>query len=928
MQPLRGGVCPACGQDQASYRSAPHQLRPGTELIDRYLLGRVLGEGGFGITYIGRDRKLDCPVTIKEYYPVDAVSRTVEASDEVLPRTEADRAFLEKGKERFLTEARTLAKFSQEESIVSVRDFFSANGTAYFVMDYLDGRNLSDWLAERGPMSFPEVFALLTPVMDALDKIHAQGMIHRDISPSNIMVLRSGGVRLLDFGAARSENTAGRTLSVQFKPGYAPEEQYRSKGMQGPWTDVYGLSATMYKLLTGNTPEDAMNRLYADELEPIRKYNPSVTEAQEAVVRRGMAIHQEERFPSVQALRDACAECLNGAVSAAPTAPDAPPPDADSRTVSGVDTTPPRPQAEPEAPEPAPQPQPEEIIEEAPAGEPEAEPPAPAREKREKRRKRGGKRFLTVLGVLAALAAIAVVGRIVLLSLTTVSVGDQAVSRKEKALYLAVDQISDQDMQNLKKLPLLEELRLSNCFLDDADVAVLSELTQLRRLVISGNHAVTDVSPLTALENLEDLDISDTGVEDVSCLAQMETLKKLNLSDTEHLNPATIQLPEQLEDLIIRNISLTDVSFLAPAAGTLFSLDLSGNALSDLSPLADCGLLTELTLSGNSVSDLSPLACCEALAALDLDDNSVSDLSPLAGCILLHELSLRNNAVQDLSPLPVTTLLNLDLAENDVEDISRLQGAIALTSLDLSGNRVSDLTPLADHTPLRSLDLSGNQITDLSPLQECFKIADLKLSNNQISDVSVLPMITDLALLRLDHNLVEDISPLAQCQTLRASDRTLDLRRNQIADVSALKGYQCKRLLLSDNRITDVSPLAECSQASMITLNSNQIEDASPLFGLPSLASLQIVDNPVSDLSGLWFSQEGVDNALFSFGKFTLSMSYSPDIDWAALLATENLRVVVCGATPREQDALKEYNNITFLPLEELLTQESEAADG
>ena len=164
-----------------------------------------------------------------------------------------------------MKEAKTLAKFNTEDDVVNVIDFFEENGTAYIVMEFVDGETLSDIVAQKGKLTPDETLALLLPVMDSLKKVHAQGLIHRDISPDNIMVT-NGKVKLLDFGAARSmQAESNKSLSVMLKPGYAPEEQYRSKGEQGPWTDVYALCATMYKCVTGTTPDDATQRVYDDE---------------------------------------------------------------------------------------------------------------------------------------------------------------------------------------------------------------------------------------------------------------------------------------------------------------------------------------------------------------------------------------------------------------------------------------------------------------------------------------------------------------------------------------------------------------------------------------------------------------------------------------------------------------------------------------
>lgn len=302
MKPLLNGQCPD-GCPPLAEDPLPHILPPGTLLNNRYLVGRTLGQGGFGITYIGRDQVLDIRVAIKEYYPSGFVTRNVTASQAVIATGQDKRDLLSQESEKFLEEARILAKFIGEPGIVDVRDYFRANNTAYIVMEYLDGENLRDCVLRQGRLTPEKTFALLEPVMRSLDKVHQAGLIHRDVSPDNVMLLSGGNVKLLDFGTARSASPYGeQSLSVMLKPGYAPEEQYRSKGSQGPWTDIYGLCATMYKCITGITPEDSLQRLYEDTVQPPSKLGIPIPPAQEAALMMGMACRMKDRFQSIGAL--------------------------------------------------------------------------------------------------------------------------------------------------------------------------------------------------------------------------------------------------------------------------------------------------------------------------------------------------------------------------------------------------------------------------------------------------------------------------------------------------------------------------------------------------------------------------------------------------------------------------------------------------
>ena len=299
MTPLENeGACPNCGLTSGTYTPLPHHIPPGTVLMDRYLIGRVLGEGGFGITYIGCDLRLELKVAIKEYFPTNWVARHSQTSLSVSSYVGAAGSY-EKGKSRFLYEARTMAKMDKQPEIVSVRDFFELNNTAYIVMEYVDGTTFKELVAQRGGrIPAGELLHLMEPLFYALSAVHAAGLIHRDISPDNLMLER-GGIRLLDFGCARESTQGTETMTITLKHGYAPIEQYQHKG-QGPWTDVYGLSATIYYCLTGKAPPQALDRLMDDEIILPRRLGVDLTENQERALLRGMGIKQHQRFRSIE----------------------------------------------------------------------------------------------------------------------------------------------------------------------------------------------------------------------------------------------------------------------------------------------------------------------------------------------------------------------------------------------------------------------------------------------------------------------------------------------------------------------------------------------------------------------------------------------------------------------------------------------------
>jgi len=297
--------CPHCGFVEGTAPESPLYLPPRTVLEKKYLVGRVLGQGGFGITYLAWDINLNVKLAIKEYFPQELASRAAGHS-QVSAYSGSMGSQYDYGLDKFLQEARTLAQFEGHPNIVSVRDFFKANGTAYFVMSYVEGITVKEHLANAGGvLPVDQARGILMPVMDALKEVHSVNILHRDISPDNIFINKKGQVILIDFGAARQAiGEKGRSLSIILKPGYAPEEQYRSKGVQGPWTDIYAIAATYYHLVTGKQPPEALERLVDDPLEPPSKLGAALSEDEEKALLKALAVRADDRFQSIQDFQD------------------------------------------------------------------------------------------------------------------------------------------------------------------------------------------------------------------------------------------------------------------------------------------------------------------------------------------------------------------------------------------------------------------------------------------------------------------------------------------------------------------------------------------------------------------------------------------------------------------------------------------------
>src|SRR4051794_37753493 len=317
---LPGKTCGYCDNNQPGKSFQSDVLRLGTILGRKYKLGRLLSRGGFGATYLAWDLNLAVRIAIKEFLPRQLVSRE-SGKTAVLAYPGSESAF-EAGLHQFLAEARNLAQFRNYPGIISVLDFFPENGTGYMVMEYLDGSTVEQYVSSTGQIGLPLALRVLIPVADALRACHAVNLIHRDVSPDNIFLTSDHQVKLLDFGAARfAVGQRSTNLSVILKEGYAPFEQYQRNGHQGPWTDIYALSATLYRLLTGELPAAAPDRISGVPLSRLVDKGVRVPAPVQALVDKGMALQPERRYQTVDDfLNDLQAAFGRGAL------PDLPPP--------------------------------------------------------------------------------------------------------------------------------------------------------------------------------------------------------------------------------------------------------------------------------------------------------------------------------------------------------------------------------------------------------------------------------------------------------------------------------------------------------------------------------------------------------------------------------------------------------------------------
>ena len=300
-------ICPHCHFDQSTYTMPPYVLSPYTVLNGRYLVGKVLGKGGFGITYIAMDMMLERVVAIKEFFVQGYMYRDNSTSTSISVSTNAgdsQEQYYQLNREKFEREAKIIAHLDNLTGIVKVYDFFYENDTVYMVLEYLDGINLKEYVKEHGgKLSVNEVISKLDSVMESLQNLHEHGILHRDISPDNMMVMGDGSLKLLDFGGAKIQANTGLSNMVIAKKGYTPIEQYHTDGNQGAWTDVYAMAATIYYCITGQVPEESIQRVEKDTLKKPSELGAAMPGKQEEVLLKALAVRGQDRYRSMEEFR-------------------------------------------------------------------------------------------------------------------------------------------------------------------------------------------------------------------------------------------------------------------------------------------------------------------------------------------------------------------------------------------------------------------------------------------------------------------------------------------------------------------------------------------------------------------------------------------------------------------------------------------------
>ena len=385
MEEIQGYPCPHCGFDPRRVTGIEYALPMGTILAGKYLVGRVLGQGGFGITYVGWDIALERKVAIKEYYPSGQVSRNPGSRGLTWYTSVQSQQAKQNGTQMFLKEARKMSKVDDIPNVVRVRDLFQENETAYIVMDFVEGETLKARLEKTGPLPWEQAKGIFLPAIQAMEQVHQAGLVHRDISPDNLMLTPDGKVKILDLGAAKDLSVNNGASSMQVaKGGFSPFEQYTQRGSSGPWTDVYAMAATVYYTLTGKLPPVATDRVVEDTIsweEPgLKALSAQALEA----LQKAMVISAKNRMQSMEELE-------KGLYSTAVKPEPAPAPQPVQET---------RPEPQP-ASEVKPESQPEQEVKPEPQPTPEPAPQAQSEPKPKAGKKSGKKLWIAAAAVIA-----------------------------------------------------------------------------------------------------------------------------------------------------------------------------------------------------------------------------------------------------------------------------------------------------------------------------------------------------------------------------------------------------------------------------------------------------------------------------------------------------------------------------------------------
>lgn len=733
-------TCPACGFSEKDFVPEKHHLQPHTILKGQYLVGCALGEGGFGITYIGWDMFLHIPVAIKEYFPSGVVIRDQGQHTVSVFAGKDEESFLQ-GRSSFFREAQKVAKFDNNVGVVSVKNCFLENGTAYIIMEYISGINLGAYAElHGGKLTFTETLKLLrTPIL-TLEELHRASTWHRDISPENLMLAKDGKVKLIDFGSAMESDREKKTRVLMIRAGYSPVEMYSSTGEDGPYSDVYSMAATIYKLITGVTPPPATDRLDNDPLVPPSALGvKDISHAQEAALLKGMAVQVKSRYQTMEEFFDG----LYGKNAPAPapsqhqkrlmigiaallvlimvgvgvllgrdsqSVPGPAPTEAPTDVLVGLAPT--------EAPTDVPTEAPTAILTEAPTATPV--PSAVETALRD---------FLNANGCAIAADeaipadALARIGGVRLLegNIDFTFLTDEGELEYRDSFYMNPWR---------RDYPRTPDMR-GEAFTGEIDLAEFTYFPNLQYLAVWDERAV-NLEALSRLPKLTTLVLDHCGLTESDLLTIVQRapqLTTLNISNSGITSVAALASLTKLERLMISN---TGVTTLTPLANlTIRQLLTENTAISSINELRGTRLVKcirdwacPIVTDGYDVLGEMPQLEQVNIVGMEGTQELVLDLSPLANARNLRWVQVDYVGVQDINF--VSSLPNLQYLLIATSNLTSMMIGDAtlpesLVYLDFGGNCITSLEELHLERlkKLEYISLHANFITDFSPMEQC-----------------------------------------------------------------------------------------------------------------------------------------------------------------------------------------------------------------
>ncbi|MFP4698420.1 MAG: protein kinase domain-containing protein [Eubacteriales bacterium] len=702
-------VCSYCNYDNDTGVESPLYIKPGS-VINNYLFGKVLGQGGFGITYIGYDTKEECKVAIKEFLPTELATRHSETHDITVFSGEKVNSF-KTGIEKFKKEAELLKEFSDFPGIVDGYDVFEANNTAYFVMEYIEGITLKDYIAQKGGrLPLEAARNILVPIFDALTEMHRKNIIHRDISPDNIYITKEKQVKLLDFGAARQAMAdQQKSLSVVLKQGFTPKEQYFSKGKQGPWTDVYALGATTYYMLTGTIPQPALDRLENDNLVPLTSYDYDISLEVDAIIKKALSLDETNRYKSVEEYKSAL---LYGDKSLTSSQQEQANKSIETKTEYKSSS--------------------EENVN---------------NEQKVSKQKKVNKQIK-----MGALIGIPVVLLMVVLSyiIFTNKIPDLSKLNAEEAIALLEDKGLEHDIdyvidEKVSAGNIVKQSPRGNKRTFGKEVEVIiskgpSDVVVPNIIGLEEEEAVNELEKFGFEINLNHIHhLEDEGIVFEIDQEVGKTLKngsKIEVSISEGHDPNWVYFEDpNFEKAIIEELELDiDLTREMISKEDIVNIKrlyiISDETIYNIEGIQEFEALESFHCSFEEISDISQLAELEKLKELEVAGNNINELPELSRKI--EEISIGFNNIGNIDLSRYYNLAFFSGSGNNFTELPKLPTSIE--GLYISDNRITSIEGIEKLTNLKYLDLEDNKISDFEPLDSIYSnLKDCNTDGNKVN---------------------------------------------------------------------------------------------------------------------------------------------------------------------------------------------------